>query len=496
VIAFMRNGINGVATADFVAPSPWELSKLAFLVALMGWMPAPIEISAVNSMWVVAKRRLTKVSYEDGLFDFNVGYIGTAILAVVFLALGALVQYGSPETVEMVGGKYIAQLINMYASTIGEWSRLLIAVIAFMCMFGTTITVIDGYSRTNVEALRILASIGIALVVTFVVLAFVSKQPFSDFIRLLTYPLSKPSYFGYVLVKVIPLTFAGLATLLYFRTNLFNLGTEGVFYISGIVATVFAINPAFMTGNTVIDSMIPILMATLFGGIISLIPGLISIRYKADEMVISLMMNSILFGIGYFILKNFLAVGGVNGTASPNFIKTARLQNLIPKTQVHTGFIIMIIAVIFIYVLLYKTKLGYAIRMTGINANFAKYSGMGAFGMFMAVHFLAGALGGMGSSVELLGMYQAFTWTVLPGLGFTGALMAMLGKNDPIGVLIAAFGISYLRASAQLLANDLPYIDIKMISIVEVILTLLISSQFFLRKWRSRQLLKEEKKNG
>ena len=156
VIAFMRNGMQGVAPADFVAPSPWELSKLAFLVALMGWMPAPIEISAINSMWVVAKRRLTKVSYQDGLFDFNVGYIGTAILAVVFLALGALVQFGSPETVEMVGGKYIAQLINMYASTIGEWARLLIAVIAFMCMFGPTITVIDGYSRTNVESLRLL----------------------------------------------------------------------------------------------------------------------------------------------------------------------------------------------------------------------------------------------------------------------------------------------------------------------------------------------------
>lgn len=156
IIAFTRNGIQGMAPADFVAPSPWELSKLAFLVALMGWMPAPIEISAINSMWVVAKRRLTKVSYQDGLFDFNVGYIGTAILAVVFLALGALVQFGSPETVEMVGGKYIAQLINMYASTIGEWARLLIAVIAFMCMFGTTITVIDGYSRTNVESLRLL----------------------------------------------------------------------------------------------------------------------------------------------------------------------------------------------------------------------------------------------------------------------------------------------------------------------------------------------------
>ena len=58
VIAFMRNGIHGVAAPDFVPPSPWELSKLAFLVALMGWMPAPIEISAINSMWVVAKTSL------------------------------------------------------------------------------------------------------------------------------------------------------------------------------------------------------------------------------------------------------------------------------------------------------------------------------------------------------------------------------------------------------------------------------------------------------
>ncbi|OOS00678.1 hypothetical protein B0186_05720 [Canicola haemoglobinophilus] len=156
VIALMRNGINGVATQDYISQNPWSLSALAFIVALMGWMPAPIEISAINSMWVVAKRRISKVSYEDGIWDFNVGYIGTAILAIVFLALGALVQFGSGETVQMVGGKYIAQLINMYASTIGEWARVLIAFIAFMCMFGTTITVIDGYSRSNVESLRLI----------------------------------------------------------------------------------------------------------------------------------------------------------------------------------------------------------------------------------------------------------------------------------------------------------------------------------------------------
>ncbi|WP_409025841.1 divalent metal cation transporter [Gallibacterium anatis] len=145
-----------VAPEGYVGESPWQLGALAFIVALMGWMPAPIEISAINSMWVVAKKRLTKVSYRDGIFDFNVGYIGTALLALVFLALGALVQYGSGVPVEMVGGKYVAQLIGMYAATIGDWARGLIALIAFLCMFGTTLTVIDGYSRSNVESLRIL----------------------------------------------------------------------------------------------------------------------------------------------------------------------------------------------------------------------------------------------------------------------------------------------------------------------------------------------------
>ena len=154
IIAAIKGGTP--MAPDFVTPDPWTLASLGFIVALMGWMPAPIEISALNSLWVVAKRRLNPVSFEDRIFDFNVGYIGTAILALVFLALGALVQYGTGEKVEAAGVAYIGQLIKMYAFAIGDWSKLLIAVIAFLCMFGTTLTVIDGYSRANNEALRLL----------------------------------------------------------------------------------------------------------------------------------------------------------------------------------------------------------------------------------------------------------------------------------------------------------------------------------------------------
>ncbi|EMB91059.1 putative integral membrane protein [Streptococcus mutans NMT4863] len=141
---------------DFTAPSPWQLTALPFIVSLIGWMPAPIEISAINSMWTVEKRKTAKVSLTDGIFDFNVGYIGTAVLAFIFLALGALIQFGSGQQVKSASAAYIAQFINMYESSFGAWSRLLIAFIAFLCIFGTTITVIDGYSRANNETMRLL----------------------------------------------------------------------------------------------------------------------------------------------------------------------------------------------------------------------------------------------------------------------------------------------------------------------------------------------------
>ena len=142
--------------ADFVEKSPWQLVTLPFIVSLLGWMPAPIEISAINSLWSAEKKKTVDFNSEDALFDFNVGYIGAAILAIFFVALGALIQYPTGKPVEAASAKYIAQFVDMYASVLGDWSRYLITFIAFLCIFGTVITVIDGYSRVNETSLRLL----------------------------------------------------------------------------------------------------------------------------------------------------------------------------------------------------------------------------------------------------------------------------------------------------------------------------------------------------
>ncbi|WP_151526532.1 NRAMP family divalent metal transporter [Serinicoccus kebangsaanensis] len=156
VAVAMAAGQGAVRQPAFEDPSPWTLATLPFLVAVIGWMPAPIEISALNSLWVKAKGQGRRLAVRDVLFDFNTGYVVSTVLAVFFIGLGVFVQYGSGQELQMAGGAYIPQLMSMYGAAIGEWAVPLMALIAFACMFGTVISVVDGYARACAESVRLL----------------------------------------------------------------------------------------------------------------------------------------------------------------------------------------------------------------------------------------------------------------------------------------------------------------------------------------------------
>lgn len=153
VIAVVRRGV-GPSMAE--GPSPWNFATLPFLISLMGWMPAPMELSAINSMWIVAKKKKGTVTYKSGMRDFNIGFFTSMILAVIFLAMGALIQFGSGEAVQTASAAYIRQFVTMYSGTIGAWSGGIIGLIAFLCIFGTGISISDGYARAISEAQSLL----------------------------------------------------------------------------------------------------------------------------------------------------------------------------------------------------------------------------------------------------------------------------------------------------------------------------------------------------
>lgn len=143
---------SGVKTGYSEFMSNFDFLKRAdifFLIAFIGWMPSPIDVSVWHSLWSKAKGTTSKskISMKDGLLDFKIGYIGTGFVALAFLSLGALIMYGSNETFSPKGVVFSGQLINMYTSAIGSWAYPVIAIAAVTTMFSTTLTVVDAYPR-------------------------------------------------------------------------------------------------------------------------------------------------------------------------------------------------------------------------------------------------------------------------------------------------------------------------------------------------------------
>ncbi|QTE22885.1 Nramp family divalent metal transporter [Polaribacter cellanae] len=132
--------------------------EITFLIAFLGWMPAPLDVSIWHSIWSVEKDKTTiiKTKPKDAISDFNIGYIGTLFLGICFVLLGALVMYKSGETFSNKGGVFASQLINLYTKNLGDFSYIFIAIAAFTTMFSTTITTLDASPRAMNRTTKLL----------------------------------------------------------------------------------------------------------------------------------------------------------------------------------------------------------------------------------------------------------------------------------------------------------------------------------------------------
>ncbi len=143
----------------FSHPEVFSSVGLTFLLALMGWMPAPLEIGAWSSLWVLEKKRSQghQPTMFQAMVDYNLGYFATVILALAFLSFGALVMHGTGTEFSPKAVSFSSQLVEMFTATLGDWSYWVIALVAFITMFSTTLTVLDGYSRTLAVGLNLVS---------------------------------------------------------------------------------------------------------------------------------------------------------------------------------------------------------------------------------------------------------------------------------------------------------------------------------------------------
>ena len=148
MIAVFFAGFSSTNTLELTQVFPKEEIGIAFVVAFMGWMPAPLDISIWQSIWTLEKKKKEKnIKNSDIIFDFKIGYLTTIVLGICFVSLGALVMYNSGEVFSNSGGEFANQLISLYTNSIGDGAFLIIAIAAFTTMFSTTITCLDASPR-------------------------------------------------------------------------------------------------------------------------------------------------------------------------------------------------------------------------------------------------------------------------------------------------------------------------------------------------------------
>ena len=147
--------LNTIETFTFEQVFP-SGADLVFLVAFMGWMPAPLDISIWHSIWAIEKNKTQKITKKDSLFDFNVGYIATVFLGICFVSLGSLVMYNSEISFSNSGSVFAGQLIELYTSNLGDNLYLIISICAFTTMLSTTITTLDASPRTMSRTTQLL----------------------------------------------------------------------------------------------------------------------------------------------------------------------------------------------------------------------------------------------------------------------------------------------------------------------------------------------------
>lgn len=151
IMAFGAGTVNDAVTTE--SPSLWTTASLGFIIAFMGWMPIPLDASVWHSIWTKEKavQNKQKISVKGAFADFNVGYLSAAFIGLLFFLLGVLVMFGSGTSFSSNSVEFSSQLVELYGKTLGEWSKPLISVAAFVTMLSTVLTVTDAYPRVISE---------------------------------------------------------------------------------------------------------------------------------------------------------------------------------------------------------------------------------------------------------------------------------------------------------------------------------------------------------
>ena len=248
------------------------------------------------------------------------------------------------------------------------------------------------------------------------------------------------------LLKTCPILLIGLGMTIAFRARVWNIGGEGQYYIGALLGGLVALN-LFKFPQPIL--WICLLLAGILGGMFwALIPAIFKIRFGMNEIISTLMLNYIAVLFVTYLARGPLQEPGGVLPNSAKFDPNTQLP-VFPDTNIHLGVFLAFLIVPLVYVLLWKTPLGFKLRAVGSRASVAEYAGISVNKTILTAMLISGGLAGLSGITEVLMIHTRLKSTISGGYGFSAVLVALLGRMNPFGVVLASFFFAALIIGAQ-----------------------------------------------
>ncbi len=383
---------------------------------------------------------------------------------------------------------------------------LLLRILIALMLLGTGLSIITlkfrGEKKTEgLDLITLgLAAISLSILVGAILMITLSQDPMKGYYLMLRGAIGNENRLATTVTKVTPLILTGLSVAIAFRCGLFNIGAEGQLVLGAFIAALVGV---YITGLPwFLHLPLCLIAGATAGAAAAFIPAYLKAKVGAHEVVTTIMMNGIIGAVTAWFVSSELILKDPNTMASQTYhiSKSAQIPLIWEKTPFegiefpieflrfpfkgttfHYGLLIAIGLAIVVYIIVWKTSLGYELRTVGLNPDAANYGGISAKRSIIITMLISGALAGIGGAIEILAIHYRFIAYFSPGYGFDGIAVAVLGQNTAIGVLISALLFGGL-ASGGIFIDIFSDIPKEIVWVLQALVVLFVSAPMIIQR--------------
>ncbi len=341
------------------------------------------------------------------------------------------------------------------------------------------------------DALLPVVAVLLALLVGVFLLLALGANPYEAYYALFNGALGNVSGLTQALTKATPLLLVGVGICIAFRGGVINIGGEGQIIVGATLATAVALTLREWPGWL----LLPLTLASgaLAGALWGGIAGLLKARLNVNEILTTVMLNQIALQLMNFLLRGPMldpkqVAAGTNIPQSEALPEAVWLTRLVPRTLLHSGVILAVILAFLVYLLLWRTTIGYRIRAVGLNAAASRYAGIPVAGYLTLSLVLSGAFAGLAGAVEVTGVHHRMLEGLSGGYGFSGIVAALFGKLHPLGAIPASFLFGALLVGADKMQRTVQVPNALIVVLNGLVVLFVVSSELYTRRRSQRRV--------